>query len=177
MTRPVRLSLLVAIPLIAVVLLVAVSRMRSEDDDDDRATAARTPSVLFICPHGAAKSVLASAYFKQLAAERGLHVRIAAAGTEPAPAVSPAVAARLEQQGLAVPIDKPRTVTAADVADADIVISIGCDTSKIPQTDKLRRWDDVPDTSADFAAADKAVRAKAEALVDEIGRLQQSRKS
>jgi arsenate reductase len=171
MTRPVRLSLMVAIPLIAVVLLVAVSRLRGDDDDDDRAAAARTPSVLFMCPHGAAKSVLASAYFKQLAAERGLRVRVAAVGTEPAPAVSPAVAARLQQQGLAVPTDKPRTVTAADVADADIVISIGCDTSKMPPTDKLRRWDDVPDTSADFAAADQAIRAKAQALVEEISRL------
>jgi len=177
MTRPVRLTVMVAIPVVAVALLVAVSRLRGGADDEDRAAAARTPTVLFMCPHGAAKSVLASAYFKQLAAERGLRVRIAAVGTEPAPAVSPAVAARLQQQGLAVPIDKPRTVTAADIADADLVISIGCDTSKIPQTDKLRRWDDVPDTSADFAAADQALRAKARALVDEISRLQDSRKS
>ena len=177
MTRPVRLTVMVAIPVVAVALLVAVSRLRGGADDEDRAAAARTPTVLFMCPHGAAKSVLASAYFTQLAAERGLRVRIAAVGTEPAPAVSPAVAARLQQQGLAVPIDKPRTVTAADIADADLVISIGCDTSKIPQTDKLRHWDDVPDTSADFAAADQALRAKARALVDEISRLQDSRKS
>ncbi len=175
MTRPVRLSVMVAIPLIAVVLLVAVNRLRSHDDDDDRAATARTPTVLFICPHGAAKSVLATAYFKQRAAERGIRVRVAAAGTEPASAVSPVVASRLEQQGLAVPIDKPRTATAADVADADIVISIGCDTSKIPQTAKLRRWDDVPDTSADFAAADQAIRTKAEALVEELSRLRATR--
>lgn len=177
MTRSIRLSLMVAIPLVAVVVVVAVSRMRADaDDGDDRAAAARTPSVLFMCPHGAAKSVLASAYFKQLAAERGLRVIVNAAGTEPAPAVSPAVAARLEQQGLAVPVSKPRTVTAADVADADFVISIGCDTSKLPPTEKLRRWDDVPDTSADFAAADQAIRAKAQALVEEISRLRDAQR-
>jgi arsenate reductase len=177
MIRPVRLSLMVAVPLIAVVLLVAVTRLR-RDHDDDRGAAAeiRTATVLFLCPHGAAKSVLASAYFKQLAAERGLRVRVEAAGTEPAPVVSSAVAARLEQQGLAVPITKPRLVTAADVADADVVISIGCDTSKIPQTDKLRRWDDVPDTSADFAAADQAIHAKAQALVEELSHLRDARR-
>jgi arsenate reductase (thioredoxin) len=165
MMRPFRLSMMVAmvaIPLIAVAVVLL------------SATRTPTPTVLFLCPHGAAKSVLASAYFTQLAAERGLRVRVEAAGTEPAPAVSPAVAARLAQQGLTVPIDKPRTVTTADVADADIVISIGCDTSKIPPTDKLRRWDDVPDTSADFPAADQALRAKAQALVDEISRLSHS---
>src|SRR5215475_6112706 len=114
--------------------------------------ARKTPTVLFMCPHGAAKSVLASAYFTQLAAARGIRVKVDAAGIEFAPAVSPAVAARLADQGLAVPISKPRVVTSADLADADIVISIGCDTSKIPADGKvkLQRWDDVPDSGTDF---------------------------
>jgi len=46
----------------------------------------RPPTVLFICPHGAAKRVLASAYFQRLAKERGLNVRVESAGTEPDPA-------------------------------------------------------------------------------------------
>ncbi len=133
-----------------------------------QALAPKSPTVLFICPHGAAKSVLASAYFKQLAAERGIKVVVDAVGTEPGSDVSAPVAARLKQQGLAVPISKPRPVTSNDIAQADIVISIGCDTSHIPQTAKLRRWDDVPDVSENFEAADTALRAKAQALVDEI---------
>ncbi len=169
-----RVSLLVAIPVIALVLLVAANRAWINDDDDDGdEKAERTPRVLFMCPHGAAKSVLASAYFKDLAAKRGLNVRVDAAGTEPSPAVSAAVVSRLEQQKLAVPIAKPRAVTATDVADADLIISIGCDVSKIPATDKLRRWDDMPD-NGDLAATDSAIRAKAEALVDELVRLRTS---
>ena len=39
----------------------------------------RVDKVLFICPHGAGKSVLASAYFQRLAKERGLNVRVQAA--------------------------------------------------------------------------------------------------
>lgn len=165
-----RVSVLVAIPVIALVLLVAANRAWVDDDDDDDEKAERTPKVLFMCPHGAAKSVLASAYFKDLAAKRGLRVRVDAAGTEPSPAVSAAVATRLEQQKLPVPIAKPRAVTSADVKGADLVISIGCDVSKIPATEKLRRWDDVPD-NGDLAATDRAIRAKAEALVDELIRL------
>jgi protein-tyrosine-phosphatase len=135
----------------------------------------KPPTVLFICPHGAAKSVLASAYFMQLAAERGIKVAVDAVGTEPAPEVAAPVAARLKQQSLAVPINKPRPVSSNDIAQADIVISIGCDVSHIPATSKLRRWDDVPDLSENFEASDKALRAKAEALIDEITRQEAGR--
>ena len=37
---------------------------------------AKPPTVLFLCPHGAAKSVLASAYFQRAAKERGLNVTV-----------------------------------------------------------------------------------------------------
>jgi hypothetical protein len=84
------------------------------------------------------------------------------------------VAARLKQQGLAVPISKPRLVTADDIARADIVVSIGCDVSHIPTTSKLRRWDDVPDLTDNFDAADSALRAKARALVEEINQLRKT---
>jgi hypothetical protein len=35
----------------------------------------RTPTILFVCEHGAAKSVIAAAYFDKLAKERGLNYR------------------------------------------------------------------------------------------------------
>ena len=75
-----------------------------------------------------------------------------------------------------MPVSTPRRVTSDDVANADFVISIGCDTSKIPASakGKLRQWDDVPDTSADLVAADKALRAKAQALLEEVIRLRAS---
>ena len=38
--------------------------------------------VLFMCPHGAGKSVLASAYFERLAREKGLKVRVDAAAPD-----------------------------------------------------------------------------------------------
>src|SRR5690348_7588469 len=69
--------------------------------------ATRPPTVLFMCPHGAAKSVLASAYFQRAAKERGLNVRVESAGTEPDPAVSAAVAAHLTKHGYAIPIATP----------------------------------------------------------------------
>ena len=94
---------------------------------------AKTPTVLFMCPHGAAKSVLASAYFERLANERGLHVRVESAGTDPDPTVSPAVVAHLKRRGYPAPGSNPRKVTQKDFESADVVISIGCDLSGLEE--------------------------------------------
>lgn len=137
-------------------------------------TSRKVPAVLFLCPHGAAKSVLASAYFQRMAKERGLNVRVDAAGTEPQEAVSPLVAEHLRRTGYEVPIRKPRAVTDDDLASADIVISLGCDLGGRPVTpDKLRRWDDVPAPSEDLNAADEAIRRRVIALIDELMARQQ----
>jgi protein-tyrosine-phosphatase len=127
--------------------------------------------VLFLCPHGAAKSVLASAYFRQLARARGLNVVVTSAGTEPDAAVAPVVATHLTRQGLAAPTTAPRKVTAEDLAKADLVISLGCDLTGLPMPKgTLQTWDDIPSPSANFAAADDAIRTRVVALVDELVR-------
>lgn len=130
---------------------------------------ARSTRVLFMCPHGAAKSVLASAYFRRLAEERGLNVIVESAGTEPDETVSPAVAAHLSRQGYPIPAGKPRLATAADLRNADVVISLGCDVTRLPApVGTLKTWDDVPPLDADFARGDEAIRRHVAALVEEL---------
>jgi protein-tyrosine-phosphatase len=132
-------------------------------------TNGKPPTVLFMCPHGAAKSVLASAYFQRLAKERGLNVRVESAGTEPDATVSPAVVAHLEGQGYSIPITKPRKVGPEEFTSADVVISIGCDLGPLPQPrGRLVRWDEVPPLSDSFAAADDAIRKRVADLVEEL---------
>jgi arsenate reductase (thioredoxin) len=153
-----------------VVGLTATAAAPAESGSPQAPPVGGTPQkVLFLCPHGAAKSVLASAYFQQLAKERGLRVLVTSAGTEPDAAVAPAVAAHLTRQGLAAPASVPRKVSAEDLAQADVVVSLGCDLSGLPKPKgTLRTWNDIPSPSADFAAADEAIRSKVRALVDEL---------
>src|SRR5688572_4912896 len=126
------------------------------------------PTVLFMCPHGAAKSLMASAYFQKMAKERGLNVRVDSAGTAPDPQLSKGVVARLQKDGYAIPIEKPRAATAADMSSADVVISMGCDLSKLPPPKGvLKNWA-VPDFSANFEAAEQAIRDQVAKLVDEL---------
>ena len=156
---------------LVVTIIVAVATVAADPRAQDQSAPRTPPTVLFMCPHGAAKSVLASAYFERLANERGLKVRVESAGTDPDPTVSPAVAAHLKRQGYPVRAAAPRKVTSKDVESADVVISIGCDLSGLPQPrGNLVRWDDVPPLSEDFARADDAIRTRVTELIDELMR-------
>jgi protein-tyrosine-phosphatase len=138
----------------------------------------KPPTVLFMCPHGAAKSVLASAYFQRLAKERGLNVRVESGGTQPDAEVASAVASHLTRNGYTVPIAKPRRVTSEDLALADVVVSIGCDLKDLPvPRGTLVKWDEVPSPSEDFARADEAIRKRVVELVEELVRKRQRAKS
>src|SRR6266850_3177169 len=55
----------------------------------ESATVPLQSRVLFVCLHGAAKSVVAAAHFRRLAAARGLPMGAVAAGTEPEPDLAP----------------------------------------------------------------------------------------
>jgi arsenate reductase len=165
---------LVAVAVVTCVVSAGAARIAASANGQADARAAKTgkpPTVLFMCPHGAAKSVLASAYFQRLAKERGLNVRVESAGTQPDAEVAPAVASHLTKNGYAVPIEKPRRVTSEDLAMADVIISIGCDLKGLPlPPGKLRKWDDVPSPSEDFARADEAIRKRVVDLIEELTR-------
>jgi len=166
-------GLRISMALLGAVLTVAVSGARPAMDADAGQTAPpsarKPPTVLFLCPHGAAKSVLASAYFQRTAQERGLNVRVDSAGIEPQERVPALVADHLTRHGYAVPISKPRAVTKADLAAADVVISIGCDVKSLPvKPGTLRQWDEVPGPSEDLSGADAAIRRRVVALVEEL---------
>jgi hypothetical protein len=61
-------------------LLLTAFAVGSAAQTTDAAAAAR---VIFVCEHGAAKSVIATAYFNKMAAERGLPDRATSRGANP----------------------------------------------------------------------------------------------
>jgi protein-tyrosine-phosphatase len=125
-------------------------------------------SILFVCLHGAAKSVLAAADFRRLAAERGLALTADSAGTEPGPEITPGVVAALRAEGVELGRRRPRRVSAADTARAERVITFGCElAATAPATVPVERWDDVPAVSEDLPAARAAIRRHLDRLLDE----------
>ena len=123
--------------------------------------------ILFLCPHNAAKSVIAAAYCERLAAQRGVTLRATSAGTDPDPGVSPNVAAALLAEGIDVRAHRPRRVTAEELTRASRVISLGCDLGDLaPPGLAVERWDDVPSPSADLTGARAVIAARVRQLVD-----------
>jgi protein-tyrosine-phosphatase len=126
-------------------------------------------TILFLCPHNAAKSVLAAAYCQHLLAQYGLEVQVISAGTEPDATASPEVVALLHAEGLDVAQHRPRSVTREELGAAFRVISLGCDVSHLaPSSTLVEHWDDVPSPSQHLARARDAIYTHVEQLVEEL---------
>jgi len=131
------------------------------------AAAPKTPRVLFVCLHGAAKSVVAAAHFRKLAAQRGLAVEAAAAGTEPDPELGPLAVKGLAADGLEPAPKRPRPVTIYDLRSASRVVTFGCDVAPA-SGQPVESWD-VPNISDGYDAARKQIVDKVERLVTGMG--------
>ena len=126
------------------------------------------PAVIFVCEHGAAKSVIATAYFNKIAAERGLRAPAAYRGVNPDAALSAGALKGLREDGVPAPEQTPSRITPSDVDTASVIFAIGC---VLPQhaavSTKARSWDDVPDDKG-YGATRDAIRKHVERLVDEL---------
>jgi len=124
-------------------------------------------SIVFVCLHGAAKSVIAATYLNRLSTDRGLNIRATAAGIEPEPEVPSQVCEGLLYEGLDVRHYRPRRVTPEEMATAWRVVSFGCDLGEVaPPNLAIERWDDVPLVSDGFRAARDAIATRVHKLLD-----------
>jgi hypothetical protein len=118
------------------------------------------PTVVFVCQHGAAKSVIAAAYLARLAAAAGMELQAIARGTEPDEQVSPVAASGLEAAGIPLPLQTPQRPTAGELGRAWRVVSFG------PELDvPAERWDDVPAVADGFEAVRDSIVARLAALL------------
>lgn len=128
-----------------------------------------TQRVLFVCPHGVAKSVMAKAAFAQLAAEKGLDVVAMAAGVTPDAAVWPSVVDLLRQSGIDVATQQPRVLSQTDIEASSRIITLGCDLAAFDLTGTVVEvWNDVPLASQDLPGSWAAIRNHVAGLVAEI---------
>jgi arsenate reductase (thioredoxin) len=139
-------------------------------DGDAMSAAAGVPLVLFVCGHGAAKSVLAAAAFGRLAKAAGLAIDVQAAGIDPDATIAPAVIDVLPKETRTVP-PQPRRVTEGDLARASRIVTFDLEASDLPTTAHAdQRWDGLPSAGQDPEAFLAAVTPRAAALVDELAK-------
>ena len=146
-------------------LLVAVSAQSTAWADG----AASADTVLFVCEHGSAKSLLAATLFNREAAARHLKFHAIARGTAPEPAPQPATRNGLLSDGLDVAAFVPQRVTAADIEVAVTVVSFKVDLAPFnPASRPVTHWDDTPPVSANYVRARDAILARIDGLIDQI---------
>ena len=124
--------------------------------------------IVFVCEHGAAKSVIAAAYFNKIAAERGLPDRAIYRGASPQAELSVNALKGLKEDGMTLPTAKPSPISQGDVAAATHIFAIGCTLpSHAAASGKADSWDDVPENQG-YAAQRDAIRKHVEQLIDQL---------
>jgi protein-tyrosine-phosphatase len=128
-----------------------------------------TETILFLCPHHAAKSVIAAAYFTQLAQQYQLPFVADSAGTDPDANVSPVVVAMLGEEGIDVSKHQPRRVTEAELQGAAQIISMGCTAQELGVApERIDLWSDIPAVSEDPQRARAAIYLRVKALANTL---------
>jgi arsenate reductase len=128
----------------------------------------QTPVVIFVCEHGAAKSILSAAIFNKLARERGLNLRAIARGTNPDPEISPKVAAGLMADELTSSEPAPKKISKADLAGARRVITFCALPDDYPGSIKVENWDPVLPAIEDYGKARDKLAERIGLLLEEL---------
>lgn len=116
----------------------------------------QNPMVLFVCEHGAAKSIVAAAYFNKFANEMGSNLRAAARGTNPDKELSPQTVKGLSDDGLAPSETIPRKLTESDLQSAQQVIAF-CELPVEYHHTRVEHWEDIPPVSESYEKARDAI--------------------
>lgn len=146
--------------MLAAILLSAVIMVSAQDKQ-------QIQTILFVCEHGSAKSVIAAAHFNRLAEQKSLSYRAIARGTNPDPEIPQQVRLDLAKDGLDVSTWKPQLVAEKDVRESARVVTFGCQLPfpKKTTADKLVDWKDVPSTSEDYQRARTIIVDKIDAFI------------
>ncbi len=80
-------------------------------------------SVAFVCVENAGRSQMAAGFARAMAPAG---VRVFSGGTMPATRVHPVVVQAMREVGIDLSHERPRRVGPADLADCDVVVTMGC---------------------------------------------------
>ncbi len=124
-------------------------------------------TILFVCEHGAAKSVIAATYFNKLVSEKNLDIRAIARGTNPDAELSPETIAGLHADGLTPTESIPQKLSLADIESAQRVVAFCELPEEYRNKTAVEQWDGVPPVSENYETA-------RDAIVERIHRLMNS---
>ena len=158
----------IATCLIVLIAIVMFSRSVNGQAQDAVKETEQTPVIIFVCEHGAAKSILSAAIFNKLAQERRLNLRAIARGTNPDPEISPKVAAGLLADGVASSESAPKKISKADLVGASRVITFCALPDDYPGSIKVENWDSFLPAIEDYGKARDKLTERIGSLLEEL---------
>jgi arsenate reductase len=132
----------------------------------DSAKAVNKSTVVFVCEHGSAKSVVAAAYFNHIAQQQALNLHAISRGTTPDLQTSPAVVEGLRKDQIGSPHAKPMKLTSAEASSALKVVTF-CELSHEIKTENIEHWE-VPPISEDYSKSRDAIVKKVQELIQRL---------
>ena len=127
-------------------------------------------TIVFVCEHGSAKSVIAAAHFNDLAQKNGIPYIATARGINPDKEIPPYVRTGLTREKLDIKDWQPRPFAKQDAVKAERVVTLGCVLPKSMSTGptRLQNWNDVPSPKDNFRDASQAIAGRVASLVTEL---------
>jgi protein-tyrosine-phosphatase len=133
-------------------------------------------TVLFVCEHGSAKSVVAAAHFNRIAVARGLPFRAISRGTVPDAEMAPAAVEGLLGDGLKPDEPVPAKLGQADLDAAVRVVSFCALPPELQVRSPVEQWE-VPPVSTQYSASREAMLLQIERLLRELATPEPARRS
>lgn len=125
--------------------------------------------VLFICEHGAAKSIIAAAYLNRIAKEKGVTLQALAFGTILDQTFAPVAVSGLLRDGIALEESAPKKITLAEIESAKRVVSFcNLPAEEYGNLSHIEYWQGVPPVSEDYETARDIILERLNTLIEEI---------
>jgi protein-tyrosine-phosphatase len=145
-----------------------ISRLPVSEQEQRRGKDGQTPVIVFVCEHGAAKSIVAAAYFNRLAEEQHLQFRALARGTNPDKQIAPKVAQGLQADGLVPTEPSPTKISQSDLVGAWRVIAFCALPDGYASDVRVEHWNDDLPLSEDYAKARDRLVERIQRLLGEL---------
>ena len=129
---------------------------------------AQTKKIIFVCEHGAGKSVVAASYFNKLAKERNLVYVAECRGTNPDSIVSLKTQEGLTKDNVYDANTKPTKLQISDTTNAERIILFTTAPPGLNTKVKIENWSDVENVDAEYQERRDAIIQKINTLLDTL---------
>ena len=129
---------------------------------------AQEKKIIFVCEHGAAKSVIAASYFNKMAKERNLDYVAECRGTFPDSDVSPGVKDGLTKDKVFDHNIKPQKLLISDTATVERIILFTPLPPELKTNIKTENWSNIQNVDAEYEKRRDAIIKKITELLDSL---------